>query len=228
MKSLIVTIQSIIILCAMPYANGQGAGTDMDVDTVAVSESVSLLQAEWAKIKYQIPEKKEKLKALHALEKRVERLITGNPKKVEFKIWQAIILSTDAGVTNGMSSLGMLTKAKNLLLESIADNPSALSGSAYTSLATLYYQAPGWPISFGSNKKARNYFKKALDINPEGIDPNYFYGDFLIKQEKYDKAKKYLAIALLAPPRTGRPLADEGRRQEIRAALTTISDNINY
>ena len=48
-----------------------------------------------------------------------------------------------------------------------------------TSLGTLYYKVPGWPIGFGSDKKAREYLAKALDLNPTGIDPNYFMGEFL-------------------------------------------------
>ena len=39
---------------------------------------------------------------------------------------------------------------------------------------------PGWPIGFGDKKKAEEYLKKALAANPDGIDPNFFYGDFLL------------------------------------------------
>jgi hypothetical protein len=36
----------------------------------------------------------------------------------------------------------------------IALDKTALAGSAYTSLGSLYYQVPSWPPGFGSNKKA--------------------------------------------------------------------------
>jgi Tfp pilus assembly protein PilF len=48
----------------------------------------------------------------------------------------------------------------------------------------LYYQVPGWPIGFGDKDKANELLKKALALNPDGIDPNYFYGDFLLKEKK--------------------------------------------
>jgi tetratricopeptide (TPR) repeat protein len=192
----------------------------------SVEDPVSYLQNNWAQINYQVPTNEEKIKAFQKLEENAQNLIDKNPERVDLKIWKAIILSSDAGVINGLSSLGMLKQAKNLLLESIEVDANALSGSAYTSLASLYYKAPGWPVSFGSNKKAQTYFAKALEINPAGIDPNYFYGDFLYQQKEYRESQVYLQKALLSQPREGRALADEGRRQEIRAALARVSDKL--
>ena len=192
----------------------------------SVQESVSHLQKQWAQINYQVPSKEEKIKAFRILEASAQGFIDEHPTRAELKIWKAIILSTDAGVVNGLSSLGMLKQAKKLLIESIEVDASALSGSAYTSLASLYYQAPGWPLSFGNKKKAQNYFAKALQINPMGIDPNYFYGDFLYQKKNYEESQIYLNKALLAQPRLGRELADEGRRQEIRAVLAKVSDKL--
>ncbi len=78
---------------------------------------------------------------------------------------------------------------------------------------------PGWPIGFGDKKKARAYLEKALQINPDGIDPNYFYADFLTEQGEYEKALQYFEKALAAPPRPGREDADAGRRQEIETGI---------
>jgi tetratricopeptide (TPR) repeat protein len=192
----------------------------------SVQDSVSHLQKQWAQINYQVPTKAEKIKAFRILEESAQSFIDEHPTRAELKIWKAIILSSDAGVVNGLSSLGMLTQAKKLLLESIEVDANALSGSAYTSLASLYYQSPRWPVSFGNKKKAQNYFSKALQINPMGIDPNYFYGDFLYQKKDYAESQVYLNKALLAQPRLGRELADEGRRQEIRAVLAKVSDKL--
>jgi len=60
---------------------------------------------------------------------------------------------------------------------------------------------------------------KALEINPDGIDPNYFYGEFLYEEGDYPKALEYLDRAAKAAPRPGREVADKGRQAEI-AALT--------
>ncbi len=84
---------------------------------------------------------------------------------------------------------------------------------------------PGWPIRFGDDDKARDYFTKALKLNPNGLDSNYFYGDFLLKQGQYEKAAKVLRHALDAAPRPDRPVADQGRRKQVEAALRKALDH---
>ncbi|NDO82680.1 hypothetical protein CJP72_18460, partial [Citrobacter sp. NCU1] len=75
---------------------------------------------------------------------------------------------------------------------------------------------------FGDKNKADEMLKKALAINPDGIDPNYFYGDFLLKEKKTDEGKRYLEKALKAPARPGREIADQGRHRDIAKDLESI------
>lgn len=192
-----------------------------------VMAHISELQTDWAVIKYQVTDKDSKLEAIHKLEQKAEQVTKAYPDRAEPKIWEAIILSTDAGIVKGISALGKVKKAKELLEASLVIDGTALAGSAHTSLGSLYYQVPGWPVAFGDNKKAEIELQKAIAMNPDGIDPNFFYGDFLIEQKQFDKAKSYLEKALLAPDRAGRELADAGRRQEIKAALAKIDENVN-
>jgi Tfp pilus assembly protein PilF len=81
-------------------------------------------------------------------------------------------------------------------------------------------------VAFGDDEQAEKNLKQALQINPNGIDPNYFYGDFLLQDDRYDEAKTYLNRALQAPERPSRPLADAGRKQEIKAALAQIDQKM--
>ena len=96
-----------------------------------------------------------------------------------------------------------------------------LNGSVYTSLGSLYYQVPGWPIGFGSDKKAESYLKKALAVNPDGMDPNYFYGDFMLQEKKNYSEERVLfhvACALVYRANGFSRLAG----QEIKAALAKV------
>lgn len=189
----------------------------------AVEDPVMLqvadLQTEWAEIKYHGTDTDTQISQMSALGERAGKLAAAYPERPEPKIWQAIILSSEAGLVKGISALPKVKKAKALLEESARIDIQALQGSAYTSLGSLYYQVPGWPVAFGDSAKAGEYLKAALKINPDGIDPNYFYGDYLMHEERFAEAIPVLEKALAAPDRPGRELADAGRRQEIRSAL---------
>ncbi len=78
---------------------------------------------------------------------------------------------------------------------------------------------PGFPVGFGDDEKAGKLLQQALKLNPNGIDPNYFYAEYLFEQGRYPEALQYLDKAGKAAPRPGREVADKGRRGEI-AALT--------
>lgn len=205
-----------------PYAQQ----TTYQQQTDPVAEQIAYLQQEWARIKYQVPGEDSKLAAIHKLEDRAARVSAAYPNRPEALIWEGIILSTDAGIVKGMSALGKVKKAKDLFEMALRIDPNALDGSAYTSLGSLYYQVPGWPIGFGDDDKAEKNLKQALALNPNGIDPNYFYGDFLLQDGRYDEAKIYFERALQSDARPGRELADAGRRQEIKAALAQVQEKM--
>ncbi|MCB9982191.1 MAG: hypothetical protein H6861_00750 [Rhodospirillales bacterium] len=187
-----------------------------------MDQDIAALQKEWARIKYQMSNEDQKLEAIHRLETQAASVSAKYPANAEPKIWEGIILSTDAGIVKGMSALGKVKKAKALFETSIQQNPTAMDGSAHTSLGSLYYQVPGWPVAFGDDEEAEKHLKQALRMNPNGIDPNFFYGDFLLQDDRLEEAKTYLNRALQAPDRPSRELADAGRRQEIKAALAQI------
>src|SRR5690606_2049518 len=105
----------------------------------------------------------------------------------ELKVWLAINKSSLAGVKGGLGALSLVKEAKLLYEEVIDPAPNTLDGSAFTSLGTLYYKVPGWPVAFGDDVKAEELLQRALLINPTGIDANYFYGDFLAEQGRTDE-----------------------------------------
>jgi cytochrome c-type biogenesis protein CcmH/NrfG len=181
------------------------------------------LQRDWAIANYQT-EAATKADTFDQLIIQAEAALANQPNNAELLIWTAIIKSTYAGVKGGFSALSLAKAAKGHLEDAMDIDDMALQGSAYTSLGALYYQVPGWPVGFGSDKKAQEMLDKAVTINPDGLDSNYFYGDFLVQQKKYAAARERLNKAMAATVRPGRELADAGRRAEIVALLETIKD----
>ncbi|THC46660.1 hypothetical protein [Massilia sp. Mn16-1_5] len=187
-----------------------------------VNEDVAHLQQSWEQVKYQTPAPKQE-QGFERLVAESEQVLARNPNSADILIWHAIIESTYAGAKGGLGALKYVKDAKKNLEQALSINPAALAGSAYTSLGSLYYQVPGWPIGFGDDAKAQEFLKKGLAANPDGIDPNYFYGDYLYRKGDFDGAERFLRKAMQAPARAGRKLADDGRRGEIAQLLDKIA-----
>ena len=75
-----------------------------------------------------------------------------------------------------------------------------------------------------SSGTAAEFLRKGLAVNPDGIDANFFYGDYLFRSGDYAGAEQALKKALLAPPRPARASADEGRRGEINQLLQKVAE----
>ncbi|MFE8070246.1 hypothetical protein QQM79_04235 [Marinobacteraceae bacterium S3BR75-40.1] len=177
------------------------------------------IQHQWAHINYEMTDDDKKVDAFDELAAKADQLAQDYPQQAEPLAWKGIILSTEAGAAGGLSALGLVDDARQAFEKSLAINPDAAGGSAHTSLGSLYYQVPGWPISFGDDEKAEQQLKAGLAVDPQSIDGNYFYADYLKEQDQCDKAMTYFQKALDAPARPERPLADKGRRKEIRAKM---------
>ena len=186
-------------------------------------DDMRLMQNEWAKFNY-LNSKSSKQEGLEQLLDIANEKLAIYPDQPEILIWHAIIEASYAGSlsTINPTALSHVKSAKKHLEEAIEIDGDVLEGSAYTSLGSLYYQVPGWPIGFGDSEKANEYLKKGLSLNPNGIDSNFFYADFLIDKGEFEEAKAYLNKARKAPGRPGREDADQGRRIEILQLIEKI------
>lgn len=189
-------------------------------ETAPLDASIIKLQHAWAKINYQTPEK-EREAALKKLSDEAHQVSAANPGRPEPLIWEGIITSTLAKYQSTFVAGGTAKAARDLLLAAEKIDPNALEGSALTSLGSLYYKVPRF-VSFGDHDKARDYLERALKINPNGIDPNYFYAEFLLERGDQAKALEHFRKAQNAPARPGREDADAGRKAEIQAYLNTL------
>jgi tetratricopeptide (TPR) repeat protein len=187
----------------------------------SMATTTSDLERDWAIANYQT-EAATKADTFERLIDQAEAALATQPENAELLIWTAIITSTYAGVSGGLPALSLVKSARTHLEDAMEIDDMALQGSAYTSLGALYYKVPGWPLGFGSDKQARKMLEKAVSINPEGIDPNYFYAEFLVQQKKYDDARQRLNKAMAATARPGREVAEAGRRAEIHTLLEKI------
>lgn len=183
-----------------------------------VDDAVADVQRDWETIKYRSPSKSHEVR-FEELAAKAHKVAIAYPERAEPLIWEGIVVSSLAGAKGGLSALNLAKQAKGLYESALKLQPDALDGSAYNSLGVLYYKVPAWPLGFGDKAKAQELLQKALAINPKGIDPNYFYGEYLVETGKPREAIAYLERALDAPARAGREIADAGRRDEVKTLL---------
>lgn len=189
--------------------------------------SVNQVRDRWAQINYQLP-KPQREAAFEELLHQSEKIRQASPRDAAALIWEGIVLSSLAGEKGGMGALGLVKRARADFEAAIKLDAGALDGAAYTSLGALYYQVPGWPLGFGDDAAARTMLRKGLAIDPDGIDANYFYADFLRDQKDWAGARTAFQKALAAPARPGREVADAGRRQEAQAKLKDVTAHLAH
>jgi tetratricopeptide (TPR) repeat protein len=180
------------------------------------------IQHAWEKANYEAGDDDAKERMLESLAARSDAFARKNPGRAEPLVWEGIVLSSYAGAKGGLGALSLAKESRDRLLEAVKVDPDALDGSAFTSLGALYYKVPGWPVGFGDRDKAAQYLHKALAMNPDGIDPNFFLGELMYEKGDYAQSLKFLEKALAAPARPDRPLADSGRRGEIQALMAKV------
>ena len=188
-----------------------------------LNDSLQNIESEWASIYYSMPKQKRGPEYCRLLDKTIN-LSRQHPNNAEPIIWEAIVKATNADHQDAVSALKAIHEARDLLLKAIRINPQAMSGSAYVTLGTLFYMAPKWPIGFGDETTAEKMLQTALKINPNGIDSNYFYGDFLLANNRLNEAEKYFKRAIAVPARAEQIYADNRLKEDAKLALKNTKE----
>lgn len=209
----IVARIAVILLILFSYSSFSHATTDTE-------KAAKKMRTEWATIKYKTTHKKQ-LRKLEKLIDKAEQYNEHYPDDPNILLWYGVILDT-YGTLKAPKGLASLKQSRDLLTQAIEFDPAVGEGLAESVLGSLYSRSPSWPIGFGNKQKAKQHLERAIHISPEGMDTNYYLGDFLIDTGNYAKAKEHLDIALEAPIRPGYETQDAGRQKEIKASLAKL------
>lgn len=210
-------IYPVILAVVTLFHPGLGKAADGSMDN-----DVRQIAVAWAHITYEVKDRDDQETQMTALAESAAEVANRYPDRAEPVVWWGIVTSAEAGYANPFSALSLAKTARQLLEKAGRLNYRALDGAVPTSLGALYYMVPGFPLGFGDNEKAREYLEQGIAISPNGLDSNYFYGDFLFRQGEYNKAAAALNHALGSPVDRDRPVWDAGRRADIKALLGKV------
>lgn len=185
----------------------------------------TLLQLEqhWAVIRYQTPEKQR----LQSFENELNE-IGGSQlvcqQSAEYQLIQAMIKGSMAKLQSRLDGLKMIRQIEKHLQAAIKINPAVMQGMSWTLLGLLYDKSPGWPFSIGDDKAAERAYQKGLALNPDGIDANFYYGDFLRRKKQSKLAREYLLKASRSNQGDQSEIAFQGRKLDVKRALKKLDN----
>ena len=188
------------------------------------------LARDWEHVKLQVSDRDDQEKQMASLAQRAGQIAKQYENIPDPIVWVGIITSEQASLANDNGSpikaLQFAKRARDLLEEVEKTSPETMDAGAPTTLGVLYDRVPGFPIGFGDKARARYYLQEAIRSAPNGLDANFFYGDFLFKLGERSEAAKILERALTLPELSNRPLWDRSLRAAIRQTLSEIQNAV--
>ena len=223
-KKMTAIVAALAFLCCLAAWTTSSAAEDSGINAAILQ-----LALNWEHIKFEVTDKDLQEKQMAALADRAGSIVQQFPGRPEAAIWQAIIISEQASMAseNGspFKALGFAKHAREILEPIAKQYPAVLDAGAPTSLGVLYSRVPGFPIAFGDKAKARALLQEAIKYAPDGLDANYFYGDFLYNEHEYPAAEQVFKHALSLPPHPERPIWDKSRRLVMQEDLEKMHSN---
>lgn len=186
-----------------------------------IKDELNHIELQWAKTYYQQPKNKQPVVYLELLNK-LQQLHNSQPNNAEVLYWQGLIKASNAEHQNPVAALEAIHEVRDLLTKAVAMQPNVMNGAAYVVLGTLYDKAPQWPIAFGDEQKAKEMLETALKIHPDGVESNYFYGEFLLDHDQEQAASEYFKKALSAQVREEQPFPEEQLKHKAKIALANL------
>jgi tetratricopeptide (TPR) repeat protein len=188
------------------------------------------LARDWEHVKLQVSDRDDQEKQMASLAQRAGQIGKQYQNIPDPIVWVGIIASEQASLANDNGSpikaLQFAKRARDILEEVEKTNPETMDAGAPTTLGVLYDRVPGFPIGFGDKARARYYLQEAIRSAPNGLDANFFYGEFLFKLGERSEAAKILERALTLPELSNRPLWDRSLRAAIRQTLSEIQNAV--
>jgi len=184
----------------------------------SLDDSLLTIEDRWAVAAHETNDKRKRQNLRELLDD-VRGLHKLYPEKPEAAAWHGIVARSYMDVS---ASMRIAKEARDALLVAESIDPLVLDGQVYAHLGALYSEVSSAFGGFGSKTRGIGYLWKAITVDPQGIDANYFYAELLFKEKDYVAARNVLLRANDAPERPGHPKADRARKLEVVNLLAAV------
>jgi tetratricopeptide (TPR) repeat protein len=220
-----LTVTATLLLGALSVSAQAG-------ESPSLKSELLRLAHDWEHVKLQVIDRDDQERQMASLAQRAEKISQQYENIPDPIVWIGIITGEQASLANEndspLKALELAKRARDILEMVEKTDPATMDAGAPTTLGLLYDKVPGFPIGFGDKVKARLYLQEAVRYAPNGLDANYFYGDFLYRNGEQVEAVKVLEHALTLPELSNRPIWDRSRRAEIRKILSELQNAIRH
>lgn len=156
--------------------------------------NVPQIKLEMAKLEISKDQKAGLLKCEELMTKLDEEEKNG-ANSAEFYTWKGIVLAKMAHYkAPSPSALNLAKEARENLEKAVLIDEKSSDAAALNALGIIYHRVPRF-ISFGSDKKSEEYFKRAIAAS-NNLDTNWRYGEFLVETGRKDEGLPLLKAAL--------------------------------
>ena len=145
-----------------------------------------------------------------------------NADSLESNFWLAVNSGSYGQEKGIMQSLAMISPIKAAAEKALALDETYFYGGPWRVLGRLYHQAPGFPFSVGSTKKAAECLEKAVEIGPKFFLNRLFLAEVYISNRDKSKAKEQLEWILNTPPNVTHEREDEDCKLEAQSLLAKL------
>jgi hypothetical protein len=190
-----------------------------------IDETLLDIENRWAIALYESTER-EKQEALASLLQDARAFAASHSSNPEAVAWHGIIARECTRTRCRARSKNLHKEARDALLKAEELDPYALGGRVYANLGALYSQTSSAFGGFGSQVKGIGYLWRAIIVDPDGLDSNYLYAEFLVGEKNLVEARDVLIRASETPIRSDHVRADRGRHKDIQALLQTVEERL--
>jgi tetratricopeptide (TPR) repeat protein len=220
-----VTATATLLLVALSVCARAGENPSLKSELLRLAH-------DWEHVKLQVSDRDDQETQMANLAQRAGKIAEQYENIPDPTVWLGIITGEQASLAsdNGspMKALELAKRARDILEKVEKTNPETMDAGAPTTLGVLYDRVPGFPIGFGDTARARYYLQEAIRSAPNGLDANFFYGDFLYKHGEQSEAAKVLERALTLPELLNRSIWDKSLRAAIRQTLSEIQNAVRH